>query len=224
MDVDTTGGKGAHGRLLEKVRRGEVDILLGTQMIAKGLDFPGVTLVGVINADVGLNLPDFRAAERTFQLLAQVAGRAGRGGVAGEVLVQTARPQHPALRAALEHDYEAFADGELADRDLPGYPPHRRLVNLVVSGSSEERVAEAAEGTAVMARHIVAQHDLADIEVVGPAPCPIDRIRGRWRWHLLMKSRQPRDLGALLRYLARHHGQPGGGMRLEIDRDPEALL
>ena len=223
MDVDTTGGKGAHGRLLEKVRRGEVDILLGTQMIAKGLDFPGVTLVGVINADVGLNLPDFRAAERTFQLLAQVAGRAGRGGVAGEVLVQTARPQHPALRAALRHDYEAFAESELADRELPGYPPHRRLVNLVVSGSTEERVAEAAEGTAAMARHIVDQHDLADIEVVGPAPCPIDRIRGRWRWHLLLKSRQPRDLGALLRYLARHHAQPGG-MRLEIDRDPEALL
>ena len=148
MDVDTTGGKGAHGRLLEQVRRGEVDILLGTQMIAKGLDFPGVTLVGVINADVGLNLPDFRAAERTFQLLAQVAGRAGRGRVPGEVLVQTARPLHPALQAALGHDYEAFARAELDDRLAPGYPPHRRLANLIISGTSEERVAEAADRTA----------------------------------------------------------------------------
>ncbi|MCL7970784.1 MAG: primosomal protein N' [marine benthic group bacterium] len=224
MDVDTTGGKGAHGRLLEKVRRREVDILLGTQMIAKGLDFPGVTLVGVINADVGLNLPDFRAAERTFQLLAQVAGRAGRGGVPGEVLVQTARPHHPALQAALQHDYETFAEAELADREPPGYPPHRRLVNLIVSGTSEERVAEAAESTAATARQIVERHALSDIQVVGPAPCPIDRIRSRWRWHLLLKSPGARDLGALIRYLARHHGQPAGGMRLEIDRDPEALL
>jgi len=224
MDVDTTGGKGAHGRLLEKVRRREVDILLGTQMIAKGLDFPGVTLVGVINADVGLNLPDFRAAERTFQLLAQVAGRAGRGGVPGEVLVQTARPHHPALRAALRHDYESFARGEIEDREAPGYPPNRRLANLIVSGRSEEAVAGAAERTAERARRLARRARGSDIEVVGPAPCPIDRIRGRWRWHFLLKSDRPSDLGALVRHLARHDSQPGAGLRLEIDRDPEALL
>lgn len=224
MDVDTTGSKGAHGRLLEQVRRGEIDILLGTQMIAKGLDFPGVTLVGVINADVGLNLPDFRASERTFQLLAQVAGRAGRGGEPGEVLVQTARPHHPALRAALRHDYASFAESELEDREAPGYPPHRRLVNLIVSGPSEERVADAAERVAEAARELVARNSLADIDVVGPAPCPIDRIRGRWRWHFLLKSTRPAELGSLIRYLAHHHGQLAGGLRLEIDRDPEALL
>jgi len=224
MDVDTTGSKGAHGRLLQQVRRGEVDILLGTQMIAKGLDFPGVTLVGVINADVGLNLPDFRAAERTFQLLAQVAGRAGRGDEPGEVLVQTARPHHPALRAALTHDYEAFAVSELADRDAPGYPPHRRLANLILSGPAEERVAETADQLAEAVREVAVRNSLVDVDVVGPAPCPIDRIRGRWRWHFLVKSDRPASLGSLIRYLARHHGQPGGGLRLEIDRDPEALL
>jgi primosomal protein N' (replication factor Y) len=224
MDVDTTGGKGAHGRLLEQVRRREVDILLGTQMIAKGLDFPGVTLVGVINADVGLNLPDFRAAERTFQLLAQVAGRAGRGDEPGEVLVQTARPHHPALRAALRHDYEGFAVSELEDREAPGYPPHCRLANLIVSGPSEETVAGAAERIAEDARDVAVRNSLADIDVVGPAPCPIDRIRGRWRWHFLLKSARPASMGSLIRHLAHHHGQPAGGLRLEIDRDPEALL
>jgi primosomal protein N' (replication factor Y) len=224
MDIDTTGSKGAHGRLLERVRRGEVDILLGTQMIAKGLDFPGVTLVGVINADVGLNLPDFRAAERTFQLLAQVAGRAGRGDEPGEVLVQTARPQHPALRAALRHDYEAFAESEIGDRLPPGYPPHRRLANLVVSGLTEERVAEAADRTAEATREVAVRNSLSDVDVIGPAPCPIDRIRGRWRWHFLLKSDRPASLGSLIRHLALHHGQPAGGLRLEIDRDPEALL
>jgi primosomal protein N' (replication factor Y) len=131
MDLDTTGTKWAHFQILERFRQREVDILLGTQMIAKGLDFPHVTLVGVINADVSLNLPDFRASERTFQLLSQVAGRSGRGSEAGEVVVQTSRPSHFALKAAAHHDYLAFADRELDDRLEPGYPPHRRLANVV---------------------------------------------------------------------------------------------
>jgi primosomal protein N' (replication factor Y) len=224
MDVDTTGARGAHGRLFERVWQRDVDILLGTQMIAKGLDFPGVTLVGVINADVGLNLPDFRAGERTFQLLAQVAGRAGRGATPGQVLVQTARPHHPALRAAVRHDYVSFAERELADRQEPGYPPHRRLANLLVTGRTEERVAEAAEQLATIARRLIAAHALGTTEVIGPAPSPIDRIRGRWRWHVLVKTGRPAEMGSLLRHLAREHSQPSGGLRLEIDRDPDALL
>jgi len=224
MDVDTTGTKGAHARLLERVRLREVDILLGTQMIAKGLDFPGVTLVGVINADVGLNLPDFRAGERTFQLLAQVAGRAGRGGQPGEVLVQTARPHHPAVGHALDHDYVGYATRELADREGPGYPPVRRLANLLVTGPSEARVAEAAERLAETVRRLISEAGLSATEVVGPAPCPIDRIRARWRWHFLVKSDRAAELGRLLRHVARHAQQPGAGLRLEIDRDPEALL
>ncbi|MDP2480701.1 MAG: primosomal protein N' [Candidatus Palauibacterales bacterium] len=224
MDVDTTGTRWAHHRILERVRRHEVDILLGTQMIAKGLDFPDVTLVGVINADVGLNLPDFRASERTFQLLAQVAGRAGRGERPGEVLVQTARPGHFALQAALRHDYVDFAAQELEDRLGPGYPPHRRLANLVVSGPRQEAVADLAEELADWIRGLVARESLEGVDVVGPAPCPIDRVRGRWRWHFLVKSDRAAPLGAVLRYLSGRRGQPSGGLRLEIDRDPDSLL
>jgi len=224
MDVDTTSGKWSHYAILERVRKREVDILLGTQMIAKGLDFPGVTLVGVINADVGLHLPDFRASERTFQLLEQVAGRAGRGDRAGRVLIQTSHPRHFALTAAVEHDYAGFARQELADREIPGYPPARRLANLVISGPSEERVAEAASELAEWTCNLVAQRESTGIEVVGPAPCAIDRLRGRWRWHFFLKGDSPAKLGAVLRYLATHRGDPGGRMRVEIDRDPESLL
>jgi len=224
MDVDTTGTRWAHHRILERVRRREVDILLGTQMIAKGLDFPDVTLVGVINADVGLNLPDFRAVERTFQLLAQVAGRAGRGTRPGEVLVQTSRPEHFALRAAARHDYLTFAGQELSDREGPGYPPYRRLANLVVSGPRETAVVDLAEELADWVRGLLREEQVDGVDVVGPAPCPIDRVRGRWRWHFLLKSDAAGPLGAVLRYLSDRRGQPSGGLRLEIDRDPDSLL
>ncbi|MFQ5689056.1 MAG: primosomal protein N' [Gemmatimonadota bacterium] len=224
MDVDTTGTKWAHFEILERVRRREVDILLGTQMIAKGLDFPHVTLVGVVNADVSLNLPDFRASERTFQLLAQVAGRAGRGAEPGQVLVQTSRTRHFALLAAAEHDYLAFAERELADRAEPGYPPHRRLANLIVSGPSEDVVAERAGKLAELTRDFIRRGSLEGIEVIGPAPCPIDRLRGRWRWHYLVRADRPAVLGRVLRYMGRHQGASTARARLEIDRDPEGLM
>ncbi len=223
MDVDTTSRKWSHATILDRVRAGEVDILIGTQMIAKGLDLPGITLVGVINADVSLNLPDFRASERTFQLISQVAGRAGRGPRPGEVIVQTFRPEHFALRAATEHDYAAFADEELLDREEPGYPPCRRLANVVVSGQSEDAVADVVVELTTWIRALIEDRGL-DLDVVGPAPCPIDRVRERWRWHFLLKSDGPSELGAALRYLATQRGQLPGKMRLEIDRDPEALL
>ncbi|HLM68983.1 MAG TPA: primosomal protein N', partial [Longimicrobium sp.] len=148
MDVDTTGGKWAHHTILGRVERGEVDILLGTQMIAKGLDFPNVTLVGVINADTGINLPDFRATERTFQLLTQVAGRAGRGPKGGEVFIQTALPNHYAIESATEHDFVGFAERELETRREPAYPPFSRLVNVVISGLDEKATQEAAVAAA----------------------------------------------------------------------------
>ncbi|MEE8148433.1 MAG: primosomal protein N', partial [Longimicrobiales bacterium] len=141
MDVDTTSGKWSHHEILGRVERREVDVLLGTQMIAKGLDFPGVTLVGVVNADVGIHLPDFRATERTFQLLSQVAGRAGRGVLGGEVLIQTALPEHYAIQAALAHDYVAFATRVLDERRHPAYPPMVRLVNVIVSSPIPEDAA-----------------------------------------------------------------------------------
>ncbi len=224
MDVDTTGSKWAHFEILERVKRREVDVLLGTQMIAKGLDFPEVTLVGVVNADVGLNLPDFRASERTFQLLAQVAGRAGRGDRPGRVLVQSYRPEHFALLRAAEHDYLGFAERELEDREGPGYPPHRRLANLVVSGTDEEEVADTAVELADWTRDLLERHEVDAVDVVGPAPCALQRIRDRWRWHLLLKADGAGPLGVLLRAVDERHGQPGGDLRLEIDRDPESLL
>ena len=224
MDLDTTGSKWAHVEILEAFRKRELDILLGTQMIAKGLDFPQVTLVGVINADVGLHLPDFRASERTFQLLEQVAGRAGRGESPGEVLIQTSRPRHYALVAAAEHDYVGFAERELGDREEPGYPPYRRLANLVISGKTEPRVIETAEELSEWTRRLIRRRRLAGIEVIGPAPCPIDRLRERWRWHFLIKAEHAATLGGVLRFLGEQRGQPGSGLRLEIDRDPEGLM
>ena len=224
MDVDTTGSKWAHFEILDRVARREVDVLLGTQMIAKGLDFPSVTLVGVVNADVGLNLPDFRASERTFQLLAQVAGRAGRGERPGRVVVQTYRPEHFALQRAAEHDFPGFAGRELEDRSGPGYPPHRRLANLVVSGPGEEEVADTALELAAWTRELLDRHEVETIDVVGPAPCAIQQVRERWRWHFLLKADEAGPLGVLLRALDDRHGQPGGELRLEIDRDPDSLL
>jgi primosomal protein N' (replication factor Y) len=224
MDADTTSRKWSHRHLLEAFGRGEVDILFGTQMIAKGLDFPGVTLVGVVDADTGLHLPDFRAAERTFQLIAQVAGRSGRGPAAGEVVVQTRNPDHYALRAAAAHDYEAFAGQELEARRSPPYPPHVGVVNVVVSGAEEARVASGAADVAQWLRELVAARH-APVEVVGPAPAPLARIKQRWRWHLLLRSADRRWLGRLTRYGARRapHGRRGE-VRVVFDRDPVSLL
>jgi len=224
MDVDTTSGKWAHQEILGRVERREVDILLGTQMIAKGLDFPGVTLVGVINADVGLNLPDFRASERTFQLLTQVAGRAGRAHPGGEVFIQSALPGHYAIRFALAHDYDGFAVRELEERAGPAYPPHVRLANIVVSGPVEVRVQEAAASAADWLNGLLGSRGIVAVSSLGPAPCPIDRLRNRWRWHLLLKSSDADALGRVLRFFARRFELPAGELRLEIDRDPVSLL
>jgi primosomal protein N' (replication factor Y) len=224
MDADTTGTKWSHARILDGVRRGAVDVLFGTQMIAKGLDFPNVTLVGVVDADTGLHLPDFRAAERTFQLISQVAGRAGRGPRGGEVLVQTRTPDHPALRAAAEHDFEGFAATELAARTAPAYPPHVELANVVLSGTRERAAADAAEAVTAWLSEVVRARALP-VEVVGPAPAPLARIKGRWRWHLILRSPRRGPLGALLRYAVRRAPRPpAGAVRLVVDRDPISLL
>ncbi len=224
MDVDTTSGKWAHQRILDRVGRHEVDILLGTQMIAKGLDFPRVTLVGVVNADVGLHLPDFRASERTFQLLAQVAGRAGRAGPGGEVLIQTAVPGHYAIRAALEHDYEGFYARELEERRGPRYPPHVRLTNVVVSSPDDRLAADAARDAADwLRRRIGRDPELAGVELVGPAPAPIERLHGRWRWHFLLRCERAGPLGRAAHLLVARR-RPSGDVRLALDRDPVALL
>jgi primosomal protein N' (replication factor Y) len=198
-----------------------VDLLIGTQMIAKGLDFPNVTLVGVADADTGLYLPDFRSAERTFQLLAQVAGRAGRGPKGGRVLVQTRHPTHHALVWAARHDTEGFLREERALREAPAYPPATQLVNLVVSGAAEGEVGQRAADVAEWCVALAEKHNLP-MEVLGPAPCPLGRIKERWRWHVLLKGSSP-VLGRVVRYAARRL-TPRAGVRVAIDRDPVTLL
>ena len=224
MDVDTTSGKWAHQEILERVERGEVDLLLGTQMIAKGLDFPRVTLVGVINADVGIHLPDFRASERAFQLLSQVAGRTGRGSLGGEVIIQTSLPGHYAIRSAVDHDMVGFARRELEERRNPRYPPHVRLVNIVVSSPDPQLAATGVEAAAAWARLEVQALTSPIPELVGPAPAPIERLHGRWRWHFFLRGGRVRDVTALLRGLLEDFRPPSGDLRIAVDRDPVALL
>jgi len=224
MDVDTTSGKWAHAEILDRVARREVDILLGTQMIAKGLDFPNVTLVGVVDADVGINLPDFRASERSFQLLSQVAGRAGRGPKGGEVIIQTRVPSHHAVRHAVSHDYLSFVRDELEGRERPVYPPFIRIANVVFSGLTEAAAAQLALSGASWLARLVRRFD-GELQIVGPAPCAVDRIKRRWRWHLLLKAANPSELTKVARYFAERFPVPkGGDLRVTIDRDPVALL
>ncbi len=225
MDVDTTSGKWAHTEILDRVGAGEVDILLGTQMIAKGLDFPNVTLVGVIDADVGINLPDFRASERCFQLLSQVAGRAGRGPKGGEVLIQTRSPSHHAVRCAVTHDYHTFVQQELAGRKHPAYPPNVRIANVVLSGTQEDATARLATRAAAWLHKLLAAHPAPGVTIIGPAPCPVERVKQRWRWHVLIKAERPQDLGRMAQYLVERFEIPAQfGMRMTVDRDPVALL
>ena len=224
MDVDTTSGRGSHGEILERVRRGEVDLLLGTQMIAKGLDFHRVTLVGVVNADIGIHLPDFRASERAFQLLSQVAGRAGRGSLGGEAIIQSSVSGHYAIQAALRHDVAGFAERELEERKRPPYPPHLRLVNVVVSSLDAEAAAAGVDSAVGWVRNHLGPAPSAGPEIVGPAPCPIERLQGRWRWHFFLRGGGVRAVTDLLHRFLAEHRSSGGDLRILVDRDPVSLL
>ena len=196
LDTDVARKHGTTPAVLGAFARGEADVLLGTQMIAKGLDFPRVTLVGVLDADVALHLPDFRAAERTFQLLVQVAGRAGRGRVAGEVFVQTCTPGHPAVAAAALHDERLFLEHELRQRREAGYPPFTRLATVLFSGPVEGEVEAAAHRVREAIETAAGE---AGVEVLGPAPQALARLRGRHRWHLLLKAKDAARLRAVVR-------------------------
>ena len=221
MDLDTTSTKWAHHRVLDRMAQGKVDILLGTQMIAKGLDFPNVTVVGVVDADTGLHLPDFRAAERTFQLVAQVAGRAGRGPKGGRVYVQTRAPDHHAIRAAAVHSVTQFAGAELPLRSPPhpAYPPQVGLARFVASHEDAAQAQRAAERVAAWLVRANTERLTGALSVLGPAPCPIERLKGRWRWHVLVKAAEPRAIGRVVRALgARARGA------VIVDRDPVSLL
>ncbi len=222
MDTDTMQAHGSHERALAAFRSGKVQILLGTQMIAKGLDFPNVTLVGVINADTALHLPDFRAAERTFHLVTQVAGRTGRGPKGGRVLVQTFSPDHPAIQAAVRHDYAAFAAGELPMREMLRYPPFTSMVRLVIRGPAEPVAAEFAK---YVAERLAAalNEQKTDARVLGPAPCPFARLKGRYRFQIQAQSPEGEPLRAAVRQ-ATTDLQPPDDVQWIVDVDPVEML
>ncbi|MCF6177816.1 MAG: primosomal protein N' [Geopsychrobacter sp.] len=211
MDRDTTSRKGAHQKLVRQMMAREVDILVGTQMIAKGHDFPGVALVGVLASDAVLNLPDFRAAERAFSLLTQVAGRAGRTG-GGRVLIQTYSPDHYALQFAAAQDYASFYAQEIVFRQELGYPPAGYLANLVFSGIGDQPVLKAAEG---LVEYLLAAGSSA--EILGPSPCPLARLRGKSRVQVLLKAENRPLLKALLDYAERWKVPAGVGLTVDVD-------
>lgn len=222
MDSDTTGGKDGHNRILSRVARGEVDILVGTQMIAKGHDFPGVTLVGVLQAEGSLYLPDFRAAERTFQVLSQVIGRAGRGELPGRVVLQAATPEHYAVARALQHDFDGFCTEELEFRQELGYPPFGHLAAIQFSGTAEGATRDAAAVAARLLTQLKARLGLR-LEILGPAQAPLYRLRGRFRHQILLKAAQRADLRRLLAAYRRDRSL-ATNVREALDIDPVDLL
>jgi primosomal protein N' (replication factor Y) len=221
LDRDTTARKGSHGKILGEFRQGKAQILIGTQMVTKGLDFPNVTLVGVIAADSALNMPDFRAAERTFQLLAQVSGRAGRGHQPGRVLIQTLDPDHYSIAAATAQDYEAFVNQELEFRGSPPYPPFAHIVNIVSSDENEGAAMLRIQKLALAFRAKIDELG-GGTEILGPVDCPISRVKNKYRFHLMLRDRnRPRLHKVLAVYDALQREQKAG---LTVDVDASALL
>jgi primosomal protein N' (replication factor Y) len=222
LDRDVASGAKIEA-VLARVARREVDVLVGTQMVTKGHDFPGVTLVGVLCADTGLNLPDFRASERTFQLLAQVAGRAGRGDRPGRVMIQTYRPRAPAVVAAAAHDYASFFAAETAARAELGYPPHGRLVAVRVDGADPHEVAGAAQRLAELATAAARRPEIAgQVEVRGPVPAPLERLRYRTRWQVWLRSADRHALRRVARSLL--VAELAGAVRVGLDVDPISAM
>ena len=221
MDADTMAERGAHERVLSAFRKRHIDVLIGTQMIAKGLDFPDVTLVGVISADTGLFMPDFRAAERTFQLLYQVAGRAGRGDKPGTVVFQTLSPDNYAVKAAAAIDYEAFVQQELVFRQATGYPPYARLARVLFEARKEGDAKNAALDAKERLR------GLDGVRVLGPAPAALSRVKDRFRVHVVAKCGSPDAFAAAMRRLRGIEGVGSSGkagVRVLLDVDPQSLL
>ncbi|MCC2683199.1 MAG: primosomal protein [Paenibacillaceae bacterium] len=225
MDVDTTTEKGSHEKWLTQFRNREADVLLGTQMVAKGLDFPMVTLVGVIAADTVLNLPDFRAAEKTFQLLTQVAGRAGRHELAGEVVVQTYAPEHYSIVNASKHNYREFADLELATRRLRNYPPFHRLILITLSNDQLPALVHGAEALAALLKERIGQTP-GNAELYGPVASPIPRIKDRYRFQCMVKYQGNYPATELVRQALQQFDEKYGAEKLQVgvDVDPQMLL
>lgn len=225
MDRDVTRKRGAHEKILARFARREIDILVGTQMVTKGHDYPGVTLVGILAADLSLQLPDFRAAERTFQILCQVAGRAGRGESRGLVVVQTYNPIHYSIKSAMENDYLHFFTEEIKRRRAAGYPPFMNMAALRWIGPQRDEVEKAARrGGGTIQR--MARVYKKEIMTLGPAPMPVEKLRGRYRWHLLIKAEKKRKLHDFVKEVleAVPSRSFSGRVNLQIDIDPQSFI
>ena len=223
MDSDTTRKRGAYEKILQRFDGGDIDILIGTQMITKGHDFPNVTLVGVVSADLSLNIPDFRAAERTFQMLTQVSGRGGRGDFPGRVVIQTVHPGHYAIGHARDHDFHGFYQEEITNREALRYPPYSRMVNLRLSGLHEDRVRAAARDMASRAREWVENAaGQTPVVVMGPSEAPLGKLKGRYRWQLLLMGQ---DVAALHRLAGELlAGTRQRGIETRVDVDPQNFM
>ncbi|MFH1305676.1 MAG: primosomal protein N' [Candidatus Omnitrophota bacterium] len=217
MDSDTMSKRGAHDRVLRDFKDHKTDIIVGTQMIAKGLDFPKVTQVGVVSADANLNLPDFRSAERTFNLITQVAGRAGRSDLGGEVIVQTYTPGHYAVNLAAKHDYDGFYRQEIESRRELLFPPFCHLVKITLRARKEENAAKSAEKMAALFKK-----KMPEVAMMGPAPAPMTKLRGYYRWNILVKGSSRSSIVGMLRKNLRGF-RKGPGVLIAVDVDPMSL-
>ncbi len=219
MDSDTMSKPGSHAKVLDEFRAGKVHVLMGTQMIAKGFDFPNVTLVGVVNADIALHVPDFRAGERTFQLLAQVAGRTGRGPRGGKVLIQTYAPEHPGISYAVKHDYLGFVSQEMPQRELHQYPPYQRLARLIIRSEKHDQAAEFAERLAGAFRI----GEQPGVRVLGPAECPVHKLNGFFRFHFQLQSTGSTAMHHVLKSVLATV-RPPGGVEFQTDVDAYSMM
>lgn len=228
MDRDTTAAKGALIKILKDLRTGAIDILIGTQMVAKGHDYPNITLVGIICADLSLSFPDFRAGERTFQLLAQVAGRAGRGEQSGRVILQTYNPDHFCVLTAKDQDYKAFFDHEIRFRKTLKYPPFSRLIHVLVAGKDKEQTAQCAQKLGDICQGLQSQNRTYrdSVERLGPVAAPLSRLQKQYRWHILLKGVKPGPLHGLTRELMEKAGRISSraGVNVIVDVDPVDML
>ncbi|MFA4985115.1 MAG: primosomal protein N' [Candidatus Brocadiia bacterium] len=220
MDADTTSARGSHAEILGAFRRGDIQVLLGTQMVAKGLDYPNITTVGVLDADVSLMHPDFRASERTFQLLAQVAGRAGRGEFKGRVIIQTSMPGNFAIQSGAKQDFKGFAERELESRLQYGYPPYVRLCRIVARSESESSARDYLKAVVGLLAEPVSRFD---VRLLGPVAAPVSRTEGKYRFHILLKAASHRPLLECCSVL-RNFSRPPGDVSVAVDMNPMSML
>jgi primosomal protein N' (replication factor Y) len=226
MDRDTTSRRRSHQQILKSLESGKIDILVGTQMIVKGHDFPNVTFVGVVSADTSLHFPDFRSSERTFQLLTQVAGRAGRGEVLGEVVIQTFNPEHYSIQRAKNHNFIGFYQEESQFRRALDYPPFSRLLNFKLVGNSEKKTKAISEEMARIGQGLLKRGYGKGIELLGPSAAPFAKMRGKFRWQMLAKGKSSKLLHQFAKELAFQIEETtrGKGVNLEVDVDPVFIL